>query len=82
MILPILKAAGVHIDSITGKGYVEQGSLLPLSRRELARGMVGKKRLTLIRGDCWQTVASKLARKQREQAPALHMPTRAISRLA
>jgi hypothetical protein len=34
---------------------VERGSLLPLSRRELAPDMAGKKRLTLARGDYRQS---------------------------
>jgi hypothetical protein len=52
---------------------VERGSLLPLSRRELAPGMAGKKRLTLARGGYRQAIASKLARSKRRQAAAFHM---------
>jgi hypothetical protein len=51
-----------HFGSATGKRYVECGSLLPLSRRELAPGMADKKRFALTRGDDRRTGASKLAR--------------------
>jgi hypothetical protein len=44
-----------------------------LARRELASGMAGKKRLTLIRGGYRQAIASKLATAKRRQAAAVHM---------
>jgi hypothetical protein len=52
---------GARLGSVTGKEHVERGSLLPLSRRELAPGMVGKKRFASIRRGYRQAIASKLA---------------------